>query len=117
MKRFFPYDVFGRLTSLHIKMAEKERKIQPTALPLDTLPERCTMTMYREILVCGSLMPAGDSSKLLSDTLPRQDGEGEKSRPLGHLRQIPFSYQKPRDLSTIMQKATLRACCQQLTSL
>ena len=26
MKRFFPYDVFGRLASLNIKMAEKERK-------------------------------------------------------------------------------------------
>ena len=44
MKRFFPYDVFGRLTRLNIKMVEKERKIQPTAVPLDTLPERCTMT-------------------------------------------------------------------------
>ena len=37
MKRFFPYDVFGRL-AMNIKMAEKERKIQPTAVPL-----RCTM--------------------------------------------------------------------------
>ena len=40
MKRFFPYDVFGQLASLNIKMAEKERKIQPTAVPHDTLPER-----------------------------------------------------------------------------
>ena len=37
MKRFFPYNVFGRLAILNIKMAaEKERKIQPTAVPLDT---------------------------------------------------------------------------------
>ena len=69
MKRFFPYDVFGRLVSLNIKMDEKERKIQPTAVPLDTLPERCTMTMHHEISARGSLMPAGDSSALLSDTL------------------------------------------------
>ena len=27
MKRFFPYDVFGRLVSLNIKMVEKETKI------------------------------------------------------------------------------------------
>ena len=73
MKRFFPYDVFGRLdlrlASLNIKMAEKERKIQPTGVPLDTLPERCTMTMHHEISVRGLLMPAGDGSALLSDTL------------------------------------------------
>ena len=91
MKRFFLYDVFGRLASLNIKMAEKERKIQPTAVPLDTLPERCTMTMYHEISARGPLMPAGDGSALLSDTLsPTTDSEGEKSRPLYHMRQIPF---------------------------
>ena len=69
MKCFFPYDVFGRLASHNIKMAEKERKIQPTAVPLDTLPERCTMTMHHEISARGSLMPAGDGSALFSDTL------------------------------------------------
>ena len=69
MKRFFPCNVFGRLASLNIKMTEKERKIQPTAVPLDTLPERCTMTMHHEISARGSLMPAGDGSALLSDTL------------------------------------------------
>ena len=69
MKRFFNYDVFGRLANLNIKMAEKEIKIQPTAVPLDTLPERCTMTMHHEISAHGSLMPAGDGSALLSDTL------------------------------------------------
>ena len=91
MKRFFPYDVFGRLASLNIKMAEIERKIQPTAVPLDTLPERCTMTMHHEISSCGSLMPAGDGSALLFRIpCPRQDSEGEKSRPLDHMTQIPF---------------------------
>ena len=69
MKRFFPYDVFGRLASLNIKTAEKERKIQPTAVPLDTVPERCTMTMHHEISARSSLMPAGDGSAMLSDTL------------------------------------------------
>ena len=69
MKRFFSYDIFGRLASLNVKMAEKERKIQPTAEPLDTLPERCTMTMHHEISARGSLMPAGDDSALLSDTV------------------------------------------------
>ena len=49
-----------QLASLNIKMAEKERKIQPTAVPLDTLPERCTMTMHHEISTRSSLMPAGD---------------------------------------------------------
>ena len=65
MKRFF----FGRLASLYIKMTEKERKIQATAVPLDALPERCTMTMHHEISARGSLMPAGDGSVMLSDTL------------------------------------------------
>ena len=64
MERFFPYDVFGRLASLNIKMAEKERKIQPTAVRLDTLPEGCTMTMHHEISDRGSLMPAGGGSTL-----------------------------------------------------
>ena len=63
------YDVLGRLASLNIKMAEKHGKIQSTAVPLDTLPGCCTMTMHHEILVRGSLMQAGDGSALLSDTL------------------------------------------------
>ena len=49
---------------------EKERKIQPVAVPLDTLPERRTMTIHPEISARGSLIPAGDGSKLLSDTCP-----------------------------------------------
>ena len=72
------------------KWLTKETKIQPTAVPLDTLPERCTMTMHHEISARGLLMPAGDGSAMLSDTLSRQDSEGEKSRPLDHMRQIPF---------------------------
>ena len=64
-----PYDAFGRLASLNIKMAKKETKIQPTAVPPDTLPKSCTMTMHHEISARGSLMPAGDDSAMFSDTL------------------------------------------------
>ena len=46
------------------KWLKKREKIQPTAVPLDALPERCTMTMYHEISARGSLMPAGDGSAL-----------------------------------------------------
>ena len=69
----FPTMSSGEVASLNIKMAEKERekkkKKQPTAVPLDALPERCTMTMHHEISARGSLMPAGDGSAMLSDTL------------------------------------------------
>ena len=47
----------------------KGEKIQPVAVPLDTLPERRTMTIHLEISARGSLIPAGDGS-LLSDTCP-----------------------------------------------
>ena len=61
------------------------------AVPLDKLPERCTMTMHPEISARGSLIPAGDGSALLSDTCSAgQDSKGGKSRPLDHMRQIPF---------------------------
>ena len=50
-------------------MAEKEIKIQPTAVPLDTLPERCTMTMHHELSARGSLMPAGDGSAMPDKTV------------------------------------------------
>ena len=57
------------LPAINIKMAEKERKVKLTVVPLDTLPERCTMTMHHEISARGSLMPSGDGSALLYDTL------------------------------------------------
>ena len=47
--------------------AKRREKIQPVAVPLDTLPERRTMTIHPEISARGSLIPAGDGSKLLSD--------------------------------------------------
>ena len=72
------------LLALTIKMAEKERKLQPIAVPLDTLLERCTMTMHHEISARGSLMPAGDSLEMVPRCFPipcpRQDSEGKKIR-------------------------------------
>ena len=65
------------------QMPKGEKKIQPVAVPLDTLPERRTMTIHPEISARGSLIPAGDGSKLLLDTCPpgtRQGGR-EKSAP------------------------------------
>ena len=71
--------------------AKTREKIQPVAVPLDTLPERRTMTIHPEISARGSLIPAGDGSKLLSDTSPPGQGsEGGKRQPLDHMRQIPF---------------------------
>ena len=73
---FLPFVTVGRLRYFsaiyrklsenrhaNIKMAEKERKT------LDTLPERCTITMHHEISARGLLVPAGDGSAQLSDTL------------------------------------------------
>ena len=49
---------------------------------LDALPERRTMTMHHEISARRSLMPAGDGSKSLSDTLsPTRQWGREKSGP------------------------------------
>ena len=52
-------------------------------VPLDTLPERRTMTIHPEISARGSLIPAGDGSKFLSDictpgTRPRGGGGGTR---------------------------------------
>ena len=49
---------------------------------LDALPERRTMTMHHKISARRSLVPAGDSSKLFSDTLsPTRQWGREKSAP------------------------------------
>ena len=75
-------------------MSKGEKKIQPVAVPLDTLPERRTMTIRPEISARGSIVPAGDGSKLLWDTCPPgQDSEGGKSRPPDPMRQI-LSYRQ-----------------------
>ena len=72
-------------------MPKGEKKTQPVAVPLDVLPERRAMTIHPEISARGSLIPAGDGSKLLSDTCsPGQGSEGGKSRPQDDMRQIPF---------------------------
>ena len=61
----------------------RREKIQPVAVPLDMLPERCTMTIHPEISARGSLIPAGDGSKLHSETFPPGTGQRgrEKSAP------------------------------------
>ena len=46
------------------QIAKRREKIQPVAVPLDKLSERCTMTMHPEISARGSLRPAGDGSSL-----------------------------------------------------
>ena len=49
------------------------------------------MTMHHEISARGSLMPAAvDGTSLLPIPCPRQGSEGGTSRPLDHMRQIPF---------------------------
>ena len=61
---------------------KKKKQKQPTAVPLDALPERCTMTIDHEISARGSLMPAGDGSAMLFDTLsPTRQRGREKSAP------------------------------------
>ena len=58
---------YRHLTSAHTEQVPKEeKKIQPLAVPLDTLPERRTMTIHPEI---SAREPAGDGSKLLSDRM------------------------------------------------
>ena len=50
-------------------MADKEKtKISWQRYLLDALPERCTLTIHHKISARRSLMPAGDGSKLFSDT-------------------------------------------------
>ena len=80
---FLSTTMSSRLASLNIKMAEKERKIQPTAVPLDTLPERCTITMHHEISAPFSLMPARDGSALLSDTVSLFPDKTVRERKVG----------------------------------
>ena len=80
--------------------AKRRENIQPVAVPLDTLPERRTMMIHpeiprrAEISARGSLIPAGDGSKLFSDTCPpgtRQGGR-EKSAPRPY-ETDPFPWQ------------------------
>ena len=89
------------------QMPKGEKKIQQVAVPLDTLPERCTMTIHPEISARGSLIPAGDGSKLLSDTCPPGQGSvGGKCRPLDHMRQIPFLPAAQFHLTTLTKIST-----------
>ena len=89
------------------KCQKEKKKIQPVAVPLDTLPERRTMTIHPEISARGSLIPAGDGSKLLSDIYPPGQGsEGGKCRSLDHMRQIPFLTAAQFHLTTLTKIST-----------
>ena len=70
----------------------KKKITEPVAVPLDSAPERCTMTMKPDISTRASLIPIlRPGPLLLSDTCqPTTGSEGEKCRPLDHMRQIPF---------------------------
>ena len=83
-----------------IKNAKRREKTQPVAVPLDMLPERRTMTIHPEISARGSLIPAGDGSKLLSDACPPGTG------PLDHMRQIPFLTAAQFHLTTLTKIST-----------
>ena len=74
------------------KKKKKKKKPEPVAVPLDSGPERCTMTMKPEISARASLIPILRLGPvLLSDTCQTTTGsEGEKCRPLDHMGQIPF---------------------------
>ena len=79
----FPMMSSGDLPALTSKWLKKR----------DTLPKRCTMTMHHEISARGSLMPAGDGSALLSDTLsPTRQWGREKSAPRPY-ETDPFRWQ------------------------
>ena len=71
--------------------ATKNKTTEPVAVPLDSVPERCTMTIKPEISTRASLIPILRlGSLLLSDTCPTTGSEGEKCRPLDRMGQIPF---------------------------
>ena len=92
---------------MHRTNAKRREKTQPVAVPLDTLPERRTMTIHPEISARGSLIPARDGSKLLSDTCtPEQGSEGGKSWPPDHMRQIPFPGSPVVHLTTLTKIST-----------
>ena len=70
----------------------QKKKPEPVAVPLDSMPERCTMTMKHKVSTRALLIPILFLGPLLlSDTCqPTTGSEGEKCRPLDHMRQIPF---------------------------
>ena len=69
--------------------AKRKEKIQPVAIPLDTLPESRTMTIHPEISARGSLIPAGDGCFRIP--VPSgQDSEGGKKSAHRSYETDPF---------------------------
>ena len=59
---------------------KKKKKTEPVAVPLDSMPERCTMTMKREISTRASLIPIlRPGPLLLSDTCNPQQAVRERN--------------------------------------
>ena len=80
-------------------------------VPLDMLPEGRTVTIHPDISARGSLIPAGDVPSCFRIPVPPGQGsEGGKSRPLEHMRQIPFlgSSVSPTTLTKISKDIYLR---------
>ena len=63
-----------------LQKKKKKKKTEPVAVPLDSMPERCTMTMKREISTRASLIPIlRPGPLLLSDTCNPQQAVRERN--------------------------------------
>ena len=82
--------VLGRLASLNIKMAEKERKYSRQqylwTVCQSVVPWQCTTRFWPAVRLCQLEMVP----RCFPIPSPQQDSEGEKSRPLDRMRKIPF---------------------------
>ena len=76
--------------SLNIKIAEKEKKYSRQrylwTLCRSVIPRRCTTRFRPAVRLCQLEMVP----RCFPISCPWQDSEGKKSRPLDHMRQIPF---------------------------
>ena len=68
--------------------AHRRKKVDLVTVPLDALPERCTLTKFPEISTRRSL--SAWASLAFRNLASRTGREGEKFRPLDHMWQIPF---------------------------
>ena len=66
--------------SSQTKCSKKNKITEPVAVPLDSVPERCTMTMKRKISTRASLIPIlRPGPSLLSDTCNPQQAVRERN--------------------------------------
>ena len=72
-------------------MPQKEIITEPVAVPLDSVPERCTMTIKPDISTCALLILILRLGPLsLMDFIPQQVVRDRNVSPLDHMWQIPF---------------------------